>query len=104
MNQDPTLKERILQTVAMIPAGKVCTYGKVAEYAGATRRARYVGTVLKQLPEGSTIPWHRVINSQGRSSFPETSKHCQRQLRKLEQEGLEIHDGKINLKRYLWQP
>ncbi len=104
MQQDPTLKERILQTVALVPRGQVCTYGKIAEYAGAQRRARYVGTVLKQLPPGSKIPWHRIINSQGKSSFPETSQQYQTQLQRLQAEQVVVINGKINLKRYLWQP
>ncbi|MCG8669635.1 MAG: MGMT family protein [Pseudomonadales bacterium] len=104
MDQDPTLKEKILQTVALIPKGKVCTYGKVAEYAGAERRARFVGTVLKQLPAGTKIPWHRVINSQGKSSFPEDSDHYQEQMNRLQQEEVVAMKGKINLQRYLWMP
>ena len=103
-HQDPSLKERILQTIALIPKGKVCTYGKVAEYAGAQRRARLVGTILKQLPAGSRIPWHRVINSQGKISFPEGSDKHQEQLQRLEKEGITPLKGRINLKIHLWQP
>ena len=104
MDQDPTLKEKILQTVALIPEGKVCTYGKVAEYAGAERRARFVGTILKQLPMGTKIPWHRVINSQGKCSFPEGSDKYEEQMSRLEREDIVTMKGKINLKHYLWKP
>lgn len=102
--QDPTLKERILQTIALIPEGKVCTYGKVADYAGAERRARLVGTTLKQLPAGSKIPWHRVINSQGKISFPEGSDKYEEQLQRLQNEGVTPIKGRIHLKTYLWLP
>lgn len=102
--QDPSLKDTILQTVALIPKGKVCTYGKVAEYAGARGRARYVGTVLKQLPQGSKIPWHRVINSQGKISFPQGSDQYQAQKDKLENEGISFLGGKVRLSVHLWQP
>ncbi|MDX1696609.1 MAG: MGMT family protein [Ketobacteraceae bacterium] len=104
MHQDPTLKQRILHTVALIPRGKVCTYGRVAEYAGAKRRARYVGTVLKQLPEGSALPWHRVINAQGQCSFPEGSPQQEMQLTRLAQEGVPVVNGKVSLDLYLWRP
>jgi len=104
MNQDPTLKELILQTIALIPEGNVCTYGKIAEYAGAQRRARLVGTILKQLPPGSKIPWHRVINSQGKISFPEGSDQFDAQLGRLQKEGITPINGRINLKTYLWIP
>lgn len=102
--QDPSLKERILQTIALIPTGKVCTYGKIAEYAGAPRRARFVGTVLKQLPANSKIPWHRVINSQGKISFPQGSPAFIKQQERLQAEGVAMLNGKVNLKKYLWQP
>lgn len=102
--QDPTLKERILQTVASIPKGKVCTYGKIAEYAGANRRARFVGTVLKQLPAGSKIPWHRVINSQGNVSFPEGSDKYLEQVKRLQEEDVSVLKGRIQLNSYLWKP
>lgn len=103
-HQDPSLKERILQTIALIPKGKVCTYGKIAEYAGAQRRARFVGTTLKQLPTGSKIPWHRVINSQGKISFPEGSDKYLEQHQRLEEEGIVLLKGRINLKTYIWKP
>ncbi|MGB3621000.1 MAG: MGMT family protein, partial [Ketobacter sp.] len=58
-------KNILLQVIASIPKGKVSTYGGVAALAGMPRHARYVGTVLKNLPAGSKIPWHRVVNSKG---------------------------------------
>lgn len=97
-------QQKILQAVAAIPEGYVCNYGKVAELAGLPRHARLVGNVLKKLPAGSKIPWHRVLNSQGRLSFPEGSEPWQTQKERLEAEGVQFLNGKINLKRFLWQP
>jgi len=97
-------QQKILQAVAAIPKGYVCTYGKVAELAGLPRHARLVGNILKKLPSGSKIPWHRVLNSQGRLSFPEDSEPWQRQKERLELEEVGFLNGKINLKRYLWEP
>ncbi len=97
-------QQKILQAVAAIPEGYVCTYGKVAELAGLPRHARLVGNILKKLPNGSKIPWHRVINSQGRLSFPEGSEPWQHQKKRLELEEIDFLNGKINLKRYLWEP
>ncbi len=54
--------------MAAIPYGKVTTYGEVARLAGSPRAARQVGGVLRRLPEGSTLPRHRVINRHGRIS------------------------------------
>lgn len=97
-------KERILQVIGTIPKGKVCTYGMVAKLAGLPGYARYVGTVLKSLPEGSRIPWHRVINSKGTTSFPQGSAQQQSQWQKLAAEGIHIRNGKISLSDYLWHP
>jgi len=97
-------QQKILQAVAAIPKGYVCTYGKVAELAGLPRHARLVGNILKKLPSGSKIPWHRVLNSQGRLSFPEGSEPWQHQKERLELEEVDFLNGKINLKRYLWEP
>ncbi len=95
--------QAILQTLASIPAGKVCTYGEVAKLSGNPGKARYVGHILKKLPQTSKIPWHRVINSQGASSFPENSEHFLVQIGRLEQEGIQVKNGKISLKEYLWR-
>ena len=97
-------QQKILQAVAAIPKGSVCTYGKIAELAGLPRHARLVGSVLKKLPNRSKIPWHRVLNSQGRLSFPEGSEPWQHQKERLELEEVDFLNGKINLTRYLWEP
>ncbi len=94
----------ILQILGSIPKGKVATYGQVAKLAGVPRHARYVGTILRNLPHGSSIPWHRVLNGKGESSFPEGSERWLLQRQKLEQEGITIIGNKIQLKCYLWQP
>jgi methylated-DNA-protein-cysteine methyltransferase-like protein len=73
----------ILAAVRRIPRGKVCTYGNVAEVAGLPRRARLVGTVLRQT-SGRGLPWYRVINAGGRISFPTGSAAYARQRHKLE--------------------
>jgi methylated-DNA-protein-cysteine methyltransferase-like protein len=60
--------DRILAAVMSIPQGRVATYGQVAEAAGLPRRARLVGTVLKNLDVDSGVPWHRVVNARGKIS------------------------------------
>lgn len=60
---------RVWQVVSMIPKGKVATYGQVAALAGMPAHARFVGAVLRRLPPGSRLPWHRVVNAGLRSSL-----------------------------------
>jgi methylated-DNA-protein-cysteine methyltransferase-like protein len=94
--QDPDINHRIWQVVALIPPGKVSTYGDVAKYAGLPGGARRVGFALKNLPEDTRIPWHRVVNAQGRISLPGGSNAQSRQVKRLEAEGIEFHHGRIS--------
>lgn len=95
--------QRIYQILAAIPYGSVTTYGEVARLAGSSRAARQVGGILKRLPAGSTLPWHRVINRKGEISL--AGDDLDRQRCALLKEGIEVSaQGKIDLKRYRWQP
>ena len=93
----------ILAAVRRIPRGRVCTYGNVAEVAGLPRRARLVGTVLRQT-SARGLPWYRVINAGGRISFPAGSDAYARQRHKLEAEGVVFAGGRVDLRRYGWPP
>ena len=96
--------ERIWQVVALIPPGRVATYGQVAELAGLPRGARLVGNVLSKLPAGSRLPWHRVMNARGELSFPRNSARWRRQRDALREDGVELLKGRLNLRRYRWEP
>jgi len=60
--------QRIYGTIRLIPRGRVATYGQIAELAGLPGHARQVGYALHALPDGSDVPWQRVVNVQGRVS------------------------------------
>lgn len=91
-----------------IPYGKVATYGQIADLAGLPGRARLVGKALQQVPKngvnGETVPWYRVINSQGKISLPLGSKGFIEQRQLLLAEGVMVKGAKIQLKTYKWQP
>ncbi|VFT74170.1 putative methyltransferase [Klebsiella aerogenes] len=81
MDPHDTFPQRVWHIVASIPEGYVATYGDVARLAGSPRAARQVGGVLKRLPEGSTLPWHRVVNRHGDISltgpiFSDSARRC----------------------------
>ena len=102
---EPDNKQRIWQVVALIPAGRVATYGDVARQAGLGRAARRVGLALGQLPEGSRIPWHRVVNSAGKLSLPAGSPAERQQRQRLLEEGITVTaSGRLDLARWRWQP
>lgn len=97
------LARQILQVIALIPYGKVASYGQIARMAGLPKHARLVGYVLKHLDSAADIPWHRVINSQGKislSKLNESGESIQRS--KLVAEGVMVIGDKINLKQYQW--
>ncbi len=100
---DPGHNQRIWQVVAAIPPGRVATYGEIAQKAGMARAARRVGYALRGLPANTRIPWHRVVNAQGRISLPEDSGSHAIQRDRLEQEGILFSlKGKIDLRQYGW--
>ncbi len=95
-------RQQVLEQVVAIPAGRVLTYGEVALLAGRPGAARQVGGVLFGLSEreAESVPWHRVINAQGKlSTYKVGSGELQRAL--LEAEGVELDaSGRLELKRY----
>jgi methylated-DNA-protein-cysteine methyltransferase-like protein len=93
----------VWQVVAGIPRGHVLTYGEVARLAGMSRAARRVSMAMRRAPRGMKLPWHRVINAQGKISFPTESSGYQRQKELLEQEGVVFMNGKIDLERFGYQ-
>jgi len=103
-NERPEKIQIILSTVQQIPFGRVATYGQIAQAAGLPGYARYVGQCLKNHASNLHLPWHRVINQQGKISFPEDSSKYLEQRSLLESEGVALHRRRINLKQYQWQP
>jgi methylated-DNA-protein-cysteine methyltransferase-like protein len=102
------LYELVWATVKRIPRGRVATYGQIAALIGMPRHARQAGYALAATPEGKKIPWHRVINAQGRISlrlkhWESGNDDLQRIL--LEAEGVIFDNtGKVDLKHFRWQP
>lgn len=95
--------QAILNVLGSVPHGHVCTYGKIAELAGCPGKSRYVGYILKNLPDDSRLPWHRIVNAQGRISFPLHSEKHTLQRTLLENEGIHFLRDRITLRTVLWQ-
>lgn len=96
--------EAIYQVVALIPAGKVTTYGAIAGYLGSKGGARLVGWAMNASHTQANIPAHRVVNRNGVL----TGKHFfggNRMQELLEAEGLTIKDDQIlNFSSHFWDP
>ena len=93
----------VWQVVSGIPCGHVLTYGEVARLAGMSRAARMVSQAMRRAPRSQKLPWHRVINAQGKISIPQDSPYHQRQKELLESEGVVFLNGKIDLNRFGYQ-
>ena len=99
------LPSKFYAVVTQIPKGSVATYGQIAALAGLPGRARHVGHALRELADGSDVPWHRVVNSQGTISLPGREGQAGYQRFLLEKEGV-VFDarGRIDLDRFRWDP
>lgn len=102
---------KVYKVVQRIPAGKVTSYGRVAKMLGSPNAARAVGYALSALKHpdtntqysSATVPWQRVVNSQGRISIHHREATAQKQAHILREEGVEVDENlRINLDKYLW--
>lgn len=95
---------RIWETIRDIPRGSVANYGQIAEIAGIPRGARQVGYALRHFPKDLELPWHRVITSSGKSAFDPNSRAFRTQRDRLANEGVVMLNGKVDMKKYRWEP
>ena len=96
---------RLLAVVRRIPRGRVATYGQVAALAGLPRHARHVGYALHALPEGTPLPWHRVVNARGGISLRPWNGGAETQRLRLAAEGIRFDArDRVPLERYGWRP
>ncbi len=102
---DPTY-QRIWATVDSVPRGRVATYGQIAEEAGLPGHARQVGYALRNLPRGTELAWHRVLNAKGEISVrTATGRPSREQMRRLRAEGVKVNTrGRVDLQRFRWDP
>ncbi|MDF1545068.1 MAG: MGMT family protein [bacterium] len=95
---------RVVTIIKRIPKGRVATYGQIAGLAGSPRAARQVVRTLHSSSGKEKLPWHRIINSEGRISLGRGSGYHE-QLALLQSEGVIFKlDGSIDLSKYQWRP
>ena len=92
--------KRIYEAVKKIPAGKVATYGQIAELAGDKKMARAVGNALHKNPDPEHIPCFRVVNAKGELSGAFAFGGEGEQAKRLEEDGIEVKNGKVDLKKF----
>lgn len=93
----------IYTIVSLIPEGRVATYGQVARLAGRINGARQVGYALAGISRDLELPWHRVINAQGKISTRSNSSSENIQQMLLQEEGVVFKsNGTVDLKQFCW--
>jgi methylated-DNA-protein-cysteine methyltransferase-like protein len=79
------------------------SYGAVARRAGIAGHARQVGYAMHALPDGTAVPWHRVVNAKGEISRRKSGSGALVQRVLLEREGVRFTGrGRIDLERFGW--
>ena len=91
----PGFHARVHALLCTVPKGSVTTYGDLAGALGAKSVARHVGYALAALPEGSDVPWHRVVDGRGFVTRP-GSASAKRQTALLRRDGVGVgRDGRV---------
>lgn len=96
---EPSFASRVEQVLLQVPPGRVVTYGGLALLAGRPRAARAVGMLMARNPYGELLPCHRVVSASGELS---SRSFRQEQARRLQEEGVEVTDYRVDLSRYGW--
>lgn len=93
---------KVYEIVKKIPEGKVLTYQDVARLAGSSGASRAVGTAMKNNPDKSIIPCHRIVGTDGRmhgySFGGEKIK-----IEMLKKEGVEFRESRVDLEVSRWR-
>lgn len=105
----------VWEIVRQIPAGVVSTYAHIASMIPPPTGVEavdydrlgpvWVGKAMNAVSfnDNPTVPWQRVINSQGGISLPEGTRVAAEQRMRLEAEGVKFdRKGRIDLNTYGW--
>jgi methylated-DNA-protein-cysteine methyltransferase-like protein len=106
MSTEPTSPRhrKMIAVIAMVPKGAVASYGQIAKLAGFPGQARQVVWTLHSSSKKYKLPWHRIINSQGKIGIADDNYRTRQKLL-LQKEGIEFDGyGKVNLKTQGWKP
>lgn len=78
----------------------MATYKQVASMAGNPKMSRAVGNALHKNPDAENIPCYRVVNSKGELAGAFAFGGDNEQQKLLEQDGIEVINGKVDLKKF----
>jgi len=94
--------KEVLTIIKNIPEGRVMTYGQVARIAGSPRGARQVARILHSMSRKYHLPWHRVINAEGKLKIKDEALYNEQKM-SLESEGVVCTGGRVDLSEYQYR-
>jgi methylated-DNA-protein-cysteine methyltransferase-like protein len=97
-------REALYLSLAQVPSGCVVSYGQLAEMAGLGKAARWVGRTLSQMPEDSSLPWHRVVGACGHLSLTQGTVSGDEQRLRLREEGVHLTNDRVDMRLDRWRP
>jgi methylated-DNA-protein-cysteine methyltransferase-like protein len=97
--------DQVFQVVRLIPAGRVTSYGAIANYLGLKSGARMVGYAMNASHGEKDVPAHRVVNRKGLL----TGKHHFSRPKEMEEllrkEGIQVEKDQIlDFNTHFWDP
>lgn len=98
--------DQVYQVVALIPPGRVTSYGAIAAYLGAKSSSRLVGYAMNHAHTiHPSLPAHRVVNRNGVLTGKHHFSDPNRMQELLENEGIIVKDDIIqNFESVFWSP
>lgn len=94
----------VIHHIGLIPVGQISTYKQIAALAGKPQGARGVSWILNSSSKKHNLPWHRVLGSSGKISFPAGSRQHNLQKKLLLKEGIIFSEsGRIDFKKFQWK-
>lgn len=95
----PDLACQLHKLLGQVPAGRVTTYGALAEALGNRIAARWVGHFVLHHEHGPGCPCHRVVRADGRlGQYIDGGEKAKAQ--RLADEAVEVRQGAVDLDRY----
>jgi O-6-methylguanine DNA methyltransferase len=101
LSERKELFEKVYRLTCQIPYGKVSTYGALGLALEPEVGPRTIGYAMS-ICSDDTVPCHRVIKSDG-AIGGYGADGIRRKVALLEEEGVQVKDGKIDLAKYLFR-
>ena len=95
--------QNVWKLARTIPSGRVTTYGLLAVSAGGhPMMARMVTSILSKAPDANTMPWHRIVYSDGRVWLDPKYEKIRLKLYKKEGIKLDKNNKIINFEKLIY--